>query len=806
MRSCLIVLLPVFLCSCATTYRQYNVAVNSSTTAAEKAEYGGDLESALELYRNALSEYEAAGNDTGALLCLERIGWIRRERGEYGEALELFRKALPIGKRINGDASEIEADMGDVFMFSGDMERAREEYGKTLESLKGFQFPTSFAKPPSTARVADLVRKSKAFIHAHVNLGTMCYFQKKNDESLVHLDEARRQITRITLVADHFFYGWFVKLPPDFWEGVGFCHTMRGAVLGETGRFKDAYAAFTEGEKCFKRGNKRYGLLVNRALRAKTEFMESGPAIADDRKMAEYDRFLDEAESCGAQDIVWRMSFCIGKELAVRNRREKARGYFVRAIESLELTRSRLREDSVKQMFAASVQDVYAAMIGLCFDTGRYEEGFDYLERAKARAFLDVLAGRQFRAKWSVDESLVRTTCELNDRLEKISRMLQTAEGAEKTALQAEYRKLIVERRDIHEKIKSQSLQYAAASAVTTIPVRRIAERCDAATAMLSFFVDGNRTIIWLVRNGKVTALQSGVGAADLGGLVGDYRGAVASRQAAFRAELAGKLSAILVDPVRDGIAGAEKLLIVPSGSLHYLPFASLFSSGKRYLVEDAAITTLPNASSMFFADSKSASSNTSLFAVGNPARTGKEGALPFAEHEVKAIAGKYQAKIVLMGKEAAETAVKEKDLGAMGVMHFAAHGRYNARYPMTSALLLAADDRNDGNLEAYEIFGLNLNPVLVVLSACQSGLGRVEGGDDVQSVNRAFMYAGARNVVASLWNVSDESTCRLMEYFYDALKEKPVSQALRQAQLRLMKEFPDPYFWAPFYVTGLAE
>ena len=90
-----------------------------------------------------------------------------------------------------------------------------------------------------------------------------------------------------------------------------------------------------------------------------------------------------------------------------------------------------------------------------------------------------------------------------------------------------------------------------------------------------------------------------------------------------------------------------------------------------------------------------------------------------------------------------------------------------------------------------------------MVLSACQSGVGTVKGGDEVQSLNRAFLYAGAAGVISSLWNVADQSTYQLMTFFYQALKKRPPDDALREAQIRLMKTNPSPYHWAAFYLTG---
>ena len=162
-----------------------------------------------------------------------------------------------------------------------------------------------------------------------------------------------------------------------------------------------------------------------------------------------------------------------------------------------------------------------------------------------------------------------------------------------------------------------------------------------------------------------------------------------------------------------------------------------------------------------------------------------------------------FADKAVLTGETAKETAIKTGNLKDTAIIHIAAHGIYNPVHPLKSSLLLARDQANDGDLETLEIFSLSLNPRLVVLSACQSGVGKVRRGDEVQSLNRAFLYAGAGGVLASLWSVSDQSTYELMASFYNALKSQPPAQALRSAQLELMKTYPSPYHWAAFYLTG---
>jgi CHAT domain-containing protein len=221
--------------------------------------------------------------------------------------------------------------------------------------------------------------------------------------------------------------------------------------------------------------------------------------------------------------------------------------------------------------------------------------------------------------------------------------------------------------------------------------------------------------------------------------------------------------------------------------------------------VEDFAISIIPNASCLFFLDKVVSIDTERILAVGNPQRKEAGLALKFAEDEVKTISRNFSKSVVLTGKDATESFFKKKDIIDTGIIHIAAHGIYYVDDPLKSAILLAEDEENDGNLETFEIFSLTMNPRLVVLSACQSGIGEVESGDEIQSLNRAFLYAGAGAVTASLWNVDDKATAVLMEKFYKHLEKVDKIQALRLAQIELVKNptYKSPYYWAAFYLVG---
>jgi CHAT domain-containing protein len=149
--------------------------------------------------------------------------------------------------------------------------------------------------------------------------------------------------------------------------------------------------------------------------------------------------------------------------------------------------------------------------------------------------------------------------------------------------------------------------------------------------------------------------------------------------------------------------------------------------------------------------------------------------------------------------------------LDRYGVLHFATHGLLDAARPQFSGLALSlglGQERDDGFLQVDEVFNLRLGDPLVMLSACETGLGELKRGDGVSGLTRAFMYAGAPTVGVSLWSVSDKATAELMSGFYKRLLagEGPsASEALRASQLEMIAggQFNSPFYWAPFVLVG---
>lgn len=176
---------------------------------------------------------------------------------------------------------------------------------------------------------------------------------------------------------------------------------------------------------------------------------------------------------------------------------------------------------------------------------------------------------------------------------------------------------------------------------------------------------------------------------------------------------------------------------------------------------------------------------------------------LPFAEREVGSLAWNYPNMTALIGEKATKSWITQH-IGEFGIIHMAAHGEFDAVNPLFSTLKLAQTGKAaTGDLEAAEIFDLRINADLIVLSACQTGLGKVTSGDEVQGMNQAFLYAGTHALISSLWRVSDITTAMLMKQFYREYQTRPKAESLRRAMLHVKARFPHPGYWSAFTLTG---
>jgi CHAT domain-containing protein/Flp pilus assembly protein TadD len=279
------------------------------------------------------------------------------------------------------------------------------------------------------------------------------------------------------------------------------------------------------------------------------------------------------------------------------------------------------------------------------------------------------------------------------------------------------------------------------------------------------------------------------------------------------------ELHQLLIKPIEDLLPTNpdERVIFVPTDALFYLPFAALVDEEGKFLIEKHTIVMSPAITVLETTHKQRqnlSSSAQDIVIVGNPQMPklapspGEEpqplASLRYAEKEAIEIAKMFNTS-ALIGANATESTVVER-LKTARIIHFATHGIVDNIQPLNSSVALTPGGSEDGLLTADEIFDLKLNAELVVLSACDTGLGRLTG-DGMIGLSRSFLNTGVPSLVMSLWAIDDRKTSQLMVQFYQNLQTTPnKAQALRQAMLTMKNQYPDPYYWAAFTLIGEAE
>ena len=252
-----------------------------------------------------------------------------------------------------------------------------------------------------------------------------------------------------------------------------------------------------------------------------------------------------------------------------------------------------------------------------------------------------------------------------------------------------------------------------------------------------------------------------------------------------------GELYAELLAPIA-GHLDVERLVIVPHGPLHYLPFHALWD-GERFLLDRFVISYAPSANVFAMCCAKPGASGENALVLGVP-----DELTPQIRGEVEAVAASLPGAELFVGEQATEERLRS--LGPQSrLVHIATHGFFRQDNPMFSAIQLGTS-----RLTLFDLYHLELGSELVVLSGCATGVNYVESGDELIGLTRGLLYAGARSALVTLWDVSDASTAEFMTALYRHLDSSgDRARAVRQAMQELRETYPQPYYWAPFVLIG---
>lgn len=803
----------------------------------------GDSGAALEACERARQLSREAGDRAQESQALNCLGKVRFQVGQPLQALDDLKLALELAlstRRLGNEAQTL-SNLGSLYRDLGMPHDALEHFAKAREILHAQHATEGEAialnnlgnllfQLGALEEARDLLKQSLPLQNDPRIAAMTLLSLSRIAEDLGDLQEAG------TLIESA------LKLQRDSKHRAGEAESLRiqGLLLLETGnaveaekRLQESLSIYEELGRRSRAAGSRRGLARALAAQGKTEAARQA-----------YEESRREAEALGdlnAQAITLaeqgRLEHLDGKLPAARKCLEAA-------LDLLESFRSEVGGDSLRALHFATVRETYERYVDVLMQLHRADpkagldaKAFEFAEQSRARGLLDVLARAQVDTREGdpkLMEQELRLRQELNAKAalrlalgdDEASRARSEELEKDIEALTTQHRivEALVTRGSTYESLKKPS-----------ISVREIQALLDPQTVLLEYLLGEPRSYLWVVSSTSLKAF-------DLPG-----RKEISQRARSLHEHLknpaeldvAGQrndlrlLSQAVLGPALGEIAD-RRLIIVPDGALQYVPFAALPVPAKAgvHLVEEHEIGFLPSAAvlkEIRRAGAGRPQRPDSIAVLANPAYDGTQTEprrvlkevsrgrglerLAWTQQEAENIAAVAQGRelLVATGPEATRELVTSGRLQHFRALHFATHGLLDSEHPEQSGLMLSQMDAKgnpiDGFLSLQDLYALHLQADLVVLSGCDTGLGRELRGEGLVGLTHGFLHAGASQVVASLWPVRDLASAELMQSFYRAMLRDGMrpTAALRAAQIKMLsnRNRRDPYFWAAFVAQG---
>jgi len=793
-----------------------------------------NFKAAQDYYQQALESDRALGDRHSQASVLNSLGQIQTKWGEYQKAFDYYEESLKLWKEVQystGEAASLH-NISRVYSELGNYDQALAYSQEVLELVR------DLGNPVNTAAVLN-------------NIGHLYTDLKEQDKALAAYNEA------LALLQDK---KNAARETASTLNNLGFIYAQRGN--------------WQQAQDYYNRALPLWREIGHRSGEASTlnnlGFAEANLGKGD-RALDYYNQALALREATGDRAKEALTRYRIAAVQRDRGNPDAAIEQIRAAISIVEDLRTNIANTDLRASFFASKQDYYDFYIDLLMQRHKQnpKAGYDRLalqtsESARARTLLEVLKEANADIRRGVDPQLLEREKRLQRQLsameERRVRLLSRQYTLEEIrTLEQEIETLLNQYRQVRAKIRDTSPQYAALTQPQPLTLEQIQQQIlDEKTVLLEYSLGEERSYLWAVTNNTLTSYEL-PGRKEIQTAVRDFRRLLLSpsqrrrKQKVAQAQM--ELSNLLLKPAASQL-GDKRLLVVGDGALQYVPFAALSLSdeiapGERPipLIVEREIVTLPSASTLavlrreqqgrtpasqtiaVFADpvfgadddrlSKSAIVELSLpLELQESARASgvNLARLPFTQEEANKILELTESDrtIQAFGFDAKREAIAQTpELNDYRILHFATHGLANSQNPELSGLVFSLVNPQgkpqNGFLRMHELFNLELSADLVVLSACQTGLGTQVRGEGLIGLTRGFMYAGASRVVASLWNVDDQGTAELMAKFYRHLfpqkGEEAMSPAaaMRASQIEMWQEkkWESPYYWAGFTLQG---
>ena len=494
--------------------------------------------------------------------------------------------------------------------------------------------------------------------------------------------------------------------------------------------------------------------------------------------------------------------FClVANAYYTEGHRGKALGYYMKSAIILENFRNTISQEKHLIGFFTRPRRIYDRIAELQVEAGETCRALETVEMAKARVFLDMVsagdvklkkekrqAQKQARFKLAEKEVIFRGDFVSWSQMEKAKRGIR-----------------------ILKTVREESPQVFSTVCASTLACEALLKTIPPNAVFLNYLLTESMLITVVADSGGVIAACQ-TSRTGLDELSSRFQAIVAQAES-------GRLSFTQADsqmkPVLRGLYAAfiapwgnfirgRSLIISPSGELFHLPFAALLE-GDTFLAERHTLCFVPSMNLLPWCMRSQPRRGKDVLLMGAPYTQGKFEDLPGARKELNSIQRTFDGGTrVLFGRNATEQNLRKK-VALCRILHLATHAVFVSEAPMKSFVLLSPSHGDDGFLTGEEVFSLDLDASeLVTLSACETGRSRVLKGDEMMGFIRAFMFAGARSILASLWSVGDDATCLLMERFYTHYQAgKGKAKSLQLAQMETRQEFPEVLSWAPFQLYG---
>jgi CHAT domain-containing protein len=764
-------------------------------------------------YDQALGQYEASlrlkrelGDKAGETTIIVNVGTVYALTGRYADALAQFDAGLKIARELGDKAGEAMAlgNAGLIYTYTGKYDEAlsHEEAALALTRAMGDRQGEAMALGNLGVIYQSIGRYDEALKRLKESLNIVTEIGDRPDEVA-----ARGAIAEVYRMEGRYaealpYYDASLKIAREIGDGWREAAVLHNGGLARMalGRYDEALAQFDEGMK-FAR--------------------EAG------------DRFSEAVILTHTADVY-----------RAQKRWRQAADAYQAAISQIEFMRVQTREPFLQTSFFAQHTPSYYGLVESLLELGASPgEVFTASERVKARTIVELMAGDRVNVLKSMTEAERRTEQELkSDFASAASQLLAayagpTVDHARIEELKRQVNKARLDYEGFRERlfVTHPELQ-AQRAGYEPVALKRLGESLfaeDPDLCLLSYMVGDDKSFLLVVTGGKkggepvslkVYVLKDEknreLTADVLKERLKEFRLRFTSEGGPYK-HLARGLYDILVAPAEDELKDHGHVVVIPDGMLYTLPFQALIDGQGQHLIETHAVSYAPSVTALLqmmkLADRKrrGGADAPPLFAMGRGTFPDQPQyrnlGLPKAEEQVEAIARLFGVAPRVGGEATKARATAE--MGAARYVHFATHAELNEVAPMESAIVLGSGAGDDGMLYARELLDMELRAEMVVLSACDTGLGQPVSGEGMMGLAWALFVAGSPTSVITQWKVRDDSMNRLMLEFYRQLRVSGTdgrsavskAEALRRAQLSLMKDdaYKHPYHWAPVALVG---